>query len=917
MLVQRLAESARRTATTWTLLSVLLCTSLAHCPAGAATLPRFEGAYFVTPFFTPASSARWGVGDVDGDGRPDVVRLTGSALECYRGRGDGTFEPPVLSEASGELAMTLSDLTGDGRLDVVTQEYFFQGHGDGTFESRQQIIRTGTRNAGPPVVDDFDADGTPDLLVNDVWEILVRPGLGGGALDSLARTGISSQPSWVVAGDLDGDPYPDIVLSNGFSNLEVRRGLGNGQFGPPTFTAMSSGLPHLIDLDHDGRTDLVEGTRAFLGNGDGSFETAGELGFVALAVADLDDDGHADAAGLDLGAVLRAHGDGAGGFGATQSLRTAGHPSALRVVDLEGDGWPEIVAVLGASGHSETSLAVHPNRPGLGFSQLPPRYPAGRAPSDLLAIDANHDGALDLVVANRGERTLALMQGAGNGTFQLVNRIETAAGVRELAVADLEGDGIPEVAVACDSADAVTIVSLLSDGSFGARRDVTVGDMPVALATGDLDGDGRPEIVVSNRLDGTLSVISSSTSGELSVHSVGSPSSYFGPLAVLDGNGDGELDVVTTWDSNNWSLLSSSGAAYFRGDGTGGLVRSFPSPVLVSHRAVDIAGADVDNDGFLDQFVVAGAADSGGFVRGTLDLWLTGPGGSFSSRPWGRGDWIAEATRATSGMPAGLAARDLDGDGLVDALVSDPSGGAVFALQGDAAGFQGPGFGIGVGEEPTGVAVADFDGDGDLDVAVALAGADAVAILSGTAPDMPTAVLVSLIDAHAAGGRVTLRWQASGAPSFMVERAEVPGSWSVVATTWPDGTGIVGFVDADVRPDARYGYRLRANGDASVAASGETWVEVPGTAALALRDVVSNSSRSTIEARFSLGSDAPATLELMDVMGRRIESHEVGSLGAGGHSHVLGAARLLPSGLFIVRLRSEGRSLTAKALMVR
>jgi hypothetical protein len=615
--------------------------------------------------------------------------------------------------------------------------------------------------------------------------------------------------------------------------------------------------------------------------------------------------------------------DGLGGFGATR--RMAALPSAfdLRIADLGGDGWPEILVVVGVPAlgppAATLSLLVYPNRPNRGFTQPPPREPVGPRPVDVATIDANRDGIPDLVVANRGDHSLSLLIGAGDGTFATEDRIETPAGLRRITVADLEADGTPEVIAACDSSGVVTAVTLLSQGRFGLRRDVGVGELPVDLASGDFDEDGRPEIVVPNRGDQTITVIASSLSGELSTSTMSVFSRPFlGPLTVLDLHGDGHQDIAFSSDEDRWHALASAEVRILRGDGAGGFADEYQTEVGIPGRLAAVGGADLDGDGLLDQFVVAGAGDSGQFVRGKVNSWIKGANGAFTTRPWGR-SWNGSAEedrRATAGRPTGIAAHDLDGDGFVEALVSDSSANAVFFLNSHPDGFLGPGLGVEVGDGPKGLAVADFDRDGHADVAVALAGADAVAILLGTGPDTPTSVLVSLIDVHTGDGRVTLRWQTSGAAAFAVERAGETGVWQEVSTISPDGVGIVRFVDGDFRPGTRYGYRLRALGDDNGAVWGEIWVDVPGGARLALRGAI-NPSRSTIRVAFSLESSAPASLELFDLMGRRVDARQVGALGPGEHSLALGTARSLAPGLYVVRLTSEGRSMTAKALLTR
>jgi hypothetical protein len=59
-----------------------------------------------------------------------------------------------------------------------------------------------------------------------------------------------------------------------------------------------------------------------------------------------------------------------------------------------------------------------------------------------------------------------------------------------------------------------------------------------------------------------------------------------------------------------------------------------------------------------------------------------------------------------------------------------------------------------------------------------------------------------------------------------------------------------------------------------------------------------------------------ATLEVFDVAGRLLEQREVGGLGAGRHVLSVGGGRRMPAGLYLIRLNSGSRSLTAGACVL-
>jgi len=68
--------------------------------------------------------------------------------------------------------------------------------------------------------------------------------------------------------------------------------------------------------------------------------------------------------------------------------------------------------------------------------------------------------------------------------------------------------------------------------------------------------------------------------------------------------------------------------------------------------------------------------------------------------------------------------------------------------------------------------------------------------------------------------------------------------------------------------------------------------------------------------RFTLPSAESATLEVLDITGRRVAQREVGSLGVGSHSVELREAAALPAGVYQVRLAQGGRVGGARAIVM-
>jgi hypothetical protein len=134
----------------------------------------------------------------------------------------------------------------------------------------------------------------------------------------------------------------------------------------------------------------------------------------------------------------------------------------------------------------------------------------------------------------------------------------------------------------------------------------------------------------------------------------------------------------------------------------------------------------------------------------------------------------------------------------------------------------------------------------------------------------------------------------------------------VLPTIVSDGAGgaVVGWEDrrSNAGPFGEdgdiYAQRVLANGQL-----GDTPVGVPDGPGLAfaLERPSPNPARSSaLLMRFTLPSDAPASLELFDVAGRRVVGREVGSFGAGHHTVDLAGRAKAESGMYFVRLQQGG-----------
>lgn len=312
--------------------------------------------------------------DLNGDGVPEII-TSGTHVVAYNAfslllnRGDGTFADERLAPSGvGEKLEDVGDLNGDGKPDLVASNYLANGivihGGTGPLQFDGGTAYGTATHGGPSRIFDYDMDGVADLVSlsfgsgNPVRVHLFRGGvLPKTTIDTDLANG-DSESSRILNGTLE------ILVAEHSGNLGLLRFVNGGV--AVSRIAAGPGLDRacvFADLNGDGVADIVdmvddsdqaEPIFVTLGNSDGTFQErtrlqdARQVAFpTAVQVADLDGDGRADLVVSDFRTdhLLYFRGDGTGKFGSASPVFTGGAVNDFKIADVNGDGRPDLVTV--------------------------------------------------------------------------------------------------------------------------------------------------------------------------------------------------------------------------------------------------------------------------------------------------------------------------------------------------------------------------------------------------------------------------------------------------------------------------------------------------------------------------------------------------------------------------------------------
>lgn len=250
---------------------------------------------------------------------------------------------------------------------------------------------------------------------------------------------------------------------------------------------------------------------------------------------------------------------------------TSDNPYGFGAADVDGDGKLDLVACdrLGNNISIYRNLATPGSLTADSFAGYV-NFPVGADPRYARVVDLDGDGRPDIVSCNYAANTISILRNIGTAgaldTNSFAPRVDLPAGVGpyDVAVGDLDGDGKPDLAVVNTDGFSVSVYrnlatpGTLDTNSFAPRVDFPARDGNDTIMFGDIDGDGKPDLVIGSFKSYSMSVYrNQATPGSLDTNSFAArvdfaTGNWTHNVALADLNGDGKTDIVTVGELESY-----------------------------------------------------------------------------------------------------------------------------------------------------------------------------------------------------------------------------------------------------------------------------------------------------------------------------------------------------------------------------
>ena len=372
------------------------------------------------------------VSDFDGDGKPDVAitNRTSQTLAVYRNIstagsiGTSSLAGPVNFPTQADpFSAMVGDMDGDGKPDLIvpnaissTVSVFRNTSSSGTISFATRVDFAAGNNPLRSAIRDLDGDGKPELAVCNrfsnsisVYKNISIPGAFTSTSFAAPVNFITgSEPYSVAVADLDGDGKPEMVAVNNLSNsVSVYKntsttGIIDASSFAPKVDFITGNRPNGIaigDLDGDSKVDIVV-TNNFAGS----------------TISILQN--------ISSGSIT------AGSFAAKVDFTSGSDPFEAMIGDLDGDGKPDLAVTNGAS----NTVSIFKNTSSVGsissgsFANKVD-FVTGTAPYGFQIGDLDGDGRPEVLAGNHNSNTLSILRNTVSSLVPNISNFTPTSGL--------------------------------------------------------------------------------------------------------------------------------------------------------------------------------------------------------------------------------------------------------------------------------------------------------------------------------------------------------------------------------------------------------------------------------------------------------------------------------------------------------
>lgn len=406
--------------------------------------------------------------------KPFVVAFGGSGISTSSFAARQSF-----TTGADPAYVALGDLDGDGKIDVVTPNnasitnasYFRnQSTGPGSIAYSAKTDFTIGSNPISAFIGDIDGDGLPDVVVANYGTnnySIFRNTSTVGTISFAARVNVtasasSTNPYDVKIQDMDGDGKADlIVANNGGPYLSVHRNTGSVgtiSFATPIdFQAFTSPVSVSIgDLDGDGKPDVA------VANFFNTFDNA-------------------------ISVFRNTSTPGTINFATKLDLTPGSQPRSVAIGDIDGDGKSDLAV---ANGNSN-NMSIFRNTSSVGTLSFAARVDVttGTGPFSVSLGDIDGDSKVDLAVANYTAGTVSVFRNNSTpGTISIATKVDFTSTTqpRSVFIADQDGDGKNDLTTANLGSDNFSVFRNIIPSpqtiTFGPLVTKTIGDFSFTVS---------------------------------------------------------------------------------------------------------------------------------------------------------------------------------------------------------------------------------------------------------------------------------------------------------------------------------------------------------------------------------------------------------------------------------------------------